>query len=225
MEEGDPDLNEMEDIRFDEIREDRWRDLAEEKNDKKKIHALRWNVYVKEQEEIITRALLVSVPHPKGGTIVWTCVKDHVIDEKEDHKDIGIRGFDYRLFEEEEGRGKLEVLDGSPYLKHLIKLWPGDWEKQMKKKNEAVCMKNRVTLNGGGKRQVKNFTRQEFWKFIGFILSSVTYGKKGCKLWSELSKGFGKYDNLTLRRDVRGTTNLYKVCCARYRHLYIYVCD
>ena len=29
-EERDPDLNKMEDIRFDEIREDHWRDLAEE---------------------------------------------------------------------------------------------------------------------------------------------------------------------------------------------------
>ena len=30
VEERDPDLNEMEDIRFDGIREDHWRDLAEE---------------------------------------------------------------------------------------------------------------------------------------------------------------------------------------------------
>ena len=41
------DLNKMEDIRFDEIWENHWRDLAEEHNDKKKIHALIWNVYVK----------------------------------------------------------------------------------------------------------------------------------------------------------------------------------
>ena len=99
-EERDPYLNEMEDIRFDEIWEDHWRDLAEENNYKKKIHALRWNVYVKEKEELITRALSVSVPHPKGGKIVWTCVKDHVIDEKEDYKEIGLRGFDYIVFEE-----------------------------------------------------------------------------------------------------------------------------
>ena len=44
VEERDPDLNKMEDIRFDEIWEDHWRDLAEEKNDKKNIHALRCNV-------------------------------------------------------------------------------------------------------------------------------------------------------------------------------------
>ena len=80
VEERDPDLNEMEDIRFDKIREDHWRDLAEENKDKKKIHALIWNNYVNEKVEIIARAFLVSVPHHKGGTIVWTCVKDHVID-------------------------------------------------------------------------------------------------------------------------------------------------
>ena len=35
----------------------------------------------------------MSVPHTKGGEIVWTCVKDHIIDEKEYYKDIGLRGF------------------------------------------------------------------------------------------------------------------------------------
>ena len=53
-------------------------------------------------------------------------MKDHVIEEKEDYKEIGLRGFDYSLFEEKEGRGEREVVDGSSYLKHLIKLWPGD---------------------------------------------------------------------------------------------------
>ena len=84
--------------------------------------------------------------------------------------------------------------------------------------NQAVCTKNRVTLNRGGKRKVKKFTRQEFWKCIGCILSAVTYVNKGRKLWSEVSKGVGKHENLTLRRDVRGTTNLHKVCCVHYRH-------
>ena len=46
------------------------------------------------------------MPHPKGGKIAWTCVKDHVIEKKEDYKDIGLRGFDYSLFEEKEGGGK-----------------------------------------------------------------------------------------------------------------------
>ena len=67
VEEIDLDLDKMEDNRFDKIREDHWRDLEEETNDKRKIHALRWCVYVKEKEELITRLLSVSVQHPKGG--------------------------------------------------------------------------------------------------------------------------------------------------------------
>ena len=49
-------------------------------------------------------------------------MKDHIIDEKEDYKDIGLRRFDYKLFEEEEGGGTREGLDGYPYLKHIIQL-------------------------------------------------------------------------------------------------------
>ena len=66
VEERDPDLNKMEDIRFDEIREDHWRDIAKENDDRKKIHALSWNVYVKEKEGLIMREFSVSLPHPKG---------------------------------------------------------------------------------------------------------------------------------------------------------------
>ena len=73
------------------------------------------------------------MPHPKVGTIVWTCVKDHVIEEKEDYKEIGLRGFNCSIFEKKEGGGKREGLDGSPYLKYLIKLWLGNWEKHMEK--------------------------------------------------------------------------------------------
>ena len=43
-EERDPDLNEKEDIRSDRIRGDNWRDIAEENDDNKKIHDLRWDV-------------------------------------------------------------------------------------------------------------------------------------------------------------------------------------
>ena len=69
---------------------------------------------------MIKGEFLVLVPNPKGGAIVWTCVKDHIIDEKEDYKHIGLSGFDYKSFEEEEGGGTREGLDGYPYLKHLI---------------------------------------------------------------------------------------------------------
>ena len=66
-------------------------------------------------------------------------MKDHVIDEKEDCKEIGLHGIDYKLFEEEEGGREQEGLDGYPYLKYLIQLWPGDWVRHMEKLNESVC--------------------------------------------------------------------------------------
>ena len=141
----------------------------------------------------------MSVPHPKGGAIFWTCVKDHIIDEKEDYKDIGLCGFDYKSFEEEEVRGNRMGLDGFPYLKHLIQFCPGDWVKQMAKINEAVGMKNYVTINGGKKRLVSPFKIQEFWKFIGCVLSEVTYGKKEHNLWSEIPKSFGKMEILNYK--------------------------
>ena len=44
-----PDLNTEEDIRLDAIREEHWRDVSEEGDDKKNIHSLRWEVYVKDK--------------------------------------------------------------------------------------------------------------------------------------------------------------------------------
>ena len=55
-------------------------------------------------------------------------------------------------------------------MKHIIKLWSGDWVKQMSKINEAVVMKNRFTVYGGGKRLVGPFKRQDFWECVGCIL-------------------------------------------------------
>ena len=166
----------------------------------------------------------MSVPHTIGGEIVWNCVKDHIIHEKEDYKYIGLRGFYYKLFEEEDGGGTREGLDGYPYLKHLIQLWPCDWVKKMKKMNEAVGTKNSVTMNGGGKRLAHPFKRQEFWRCIGCILSKFTYGKKGHKIWSKIPKYFGNMENPKLQRDVLQNTSLYKVCCAQCCNFYIYAC-
>ena len=61
---------------------------------------------------------------------MWTCTNNHIIDKNEQYEAIGLCGFDYKLFDKEEGGGTREGLYGYPYLKHLIHLWPGDWEKQ-----------------------------------------------------------------------------------------------
>ena len=52
-EERYPDLNEEEDIIMYNSRDDHWRDIYEEGDYKKKIHALRWEVCVNDKEELI----------------------------------------------------------------------------------------------------------------------------------------------------------------------------
>ena len=94
--------------------------------------------------------------------------------------------------------------------------------KHTEKMNEAVVVNNRVTMNGEGKQLVRPFKSQVFWKCIGCILSEVTYGKKGHKLWSEIPKSFGKMENPKLQRDVRGNTNLYKGMLCSLSSFYIY---
>ena len=60
-----------------EIRCEHWMDVYEECDNKKKMHDLRWEIYVQENNELIK-----TVPHPKGGNIVWNGVNDNIIDEK-----------------------------------------------------------------------------------------------------------------------------------------------
>ena len=53
LEERYPDLNEEEDIITDEIRDEHWRDVSKEGDNKKNIHDLRLDVYVKEKDKLI----------------------------------------------------------------------------------------------------------------------------------------------------------------------------
>ena len=47
----------------------------------------------------------MAVAHPKGGEIIYTCVKDKCIGENDEYREIGICAFDYKSFEENEGGG------------------------------------------------------------------------------------------------------------------------
>ena len=76
--------------------------------------------------------------------------------------------------------------------------------------NEAVGMKNHVTVSGGGKQIVRLFRRQQFLKCIGCLILEVTYGKNGHNIWSEIPKTYGNMVLTKLHRDVRGNTHLYK---------------
>ena len=70
----------------------------------------------------------MAVPHPRGGAFFGLAGKDNIIRGKEGYKSIGIRVFYYKFFEEYEGGGVRNVIDGCPYLNHIIGLWPIYWE-------------------------------------------------------------------------------------------------
>ena len=71
-----------------------WQDLLEENHQyKEKVYALMWEVYIKYEKKLIKRYFLVKLTPTKGENIVWNCVEDNVIKEKEDYKVIGIYGF------------------------------------------------------------------------------------------------------------------------------------
>ena len=152
---------------------------------------------------------LVSIPHPKGGNIIWTCVKYNITKEKDQCKAIGLRGFDYKLFEGEEGGGVQEGLYGYPYLKHLIQLCPGDWANNMKNMNKSFGMKNCLDISGRKKQLCCTFISQCLWKYVGCVLLAVTYGKKGKNIWRKTKKYFGKKERTKLHRYVRGNTYLF----------------
>ena len=75
---------------------------------------------------------------------------------------------------------------------------------------------------GEGNGRLKSSQGKSSGNVLGVFYRLLTMVRKGRKLWSEVSKGVGKHENLTLRRDVRGTTDLQKVCCALIRHLFFY---
>ena len=62
-------------------------------------YVLRFCFYMKEKGELIIREFFVAFIHPKRGNIVWTCVEDNIIYEKEEYRTIILCGFYYQLFQ------------------------------------------------------------------------------------------------------------------------------
>ena len=62
-----------------------------------------WEVYTKGKYEFINREFPVDVLYLKEGGIIWTCGKYNHIKEEQEYKAIRLGGFDYKLFEKQEG--------------------------------------------------------------------------------------------------------------------------
>ena len=94
----------------------------------------------------------------------------------------------------------------------------------MKNVNVAVGEKNCLDLSVEKRQLVHPFRRQECWKFIGCILSAVTYGKKGHNIWGGAQISVDKQELTKSYRYVCRNTDLLRVLCGIYRPQYCYAC-
>ena len=137
--ENDPDEEDMDDVNINDERERHWRICFEDNeggvDDKKALlNAKRWDLYLNEKEKISKRKYLVEVVGHDKKKLLWEVVGNHVVEGPSDHEDIVLRGFDFNIFDEDE-EGVVREGCSDPYLKMLIKLWPGDQIYQLKRMN------------------------------------------------------------------------------------------
>ena len=66
--------------------------------------------------------------------VLWEVVDDHVVKEPTDNE-IGLQGFDFNYFDEEDNGVGREGYSEFPYLLMLIKIWPGNGKNQLNIKN------------------------------------------------------------------------------------------
>ena len=110
-------------------------------------------------------------------------VDDHVVEKLSDHEDIGLRVFDFNIFEKYE-EGVVREGCSEPYLLMLIKIWTGYWISQLKRMNRKVDDENEKSFDKVNVRYrtVRRFSSNEFWKNIGCLVSYPTFGLGGLRL-------------------------------------------
>ena len=87
------------------------------------------------------------------------------------------------IFFDEDEEGVVREECSGPYLKMLIKLWPGDWIDQLKRMNQKVDEENgKQRVKGNVRyRKFRCFSSCEFWKNIGCLISAPTFGLGGSR--------------------------------------------
>ena len=141
--EDDPDEEEMDDVNLDDERE-RHRRMVFEDNDggvddaKELIHAKRWDIYVNQKEKLVKGCYSVEVVVHAKKKVPWEVVDDHVVEYLTDHEEMGLRGFDFNVFNHYEEGVVREGSSEFPYLLMLFKQWPGDWKTQLKRMDKKV---------------------------------------------------------------------------------------
>ena len=103
----DTDEEEMDDVNIDNDRERHWRMVFDENEGgvdyaKALLHAKRWYLYVNEKEQLVKGGYSVEVFRHDKKKVLWEVFDDNVLEEPSDHEDIGLRGYDFNIFDEDE---------------------------------------------------------------------------------------------------------------------------
>ena len=154
---------------------------------KELIHAKRWDVYVNKKDKLVKGGYLVEVVSNEKKKVIWEVFNNHVIEEPTDHEEIVLQGFDFNLFDGDEKGVVREGFSEFPYLLMLIKIWHWNWKTKLKTKKQKVDEDNWKALVKGNVRYRKFrwFSRNEFWKNIGCLVSDPTFGLGGPRLWQK----------------------------------------
>ena len=123
-----------------------------------------------------------------------------MVEEGVEHEELGRRGFDFNLFDEERDGCVGDDVKELPYLLMLMKSWPGDLEEKLKQTNNNVDEDNGRggTQENRKLRKLQQFSREKFWKNIGCLLSAPNFGLGGSILWEYYTKISGKRRKMCL---------------------------
>ena len=103
----DLDEEHIEDVRLNVERHHLCRMVFEDNDggvdDKKSIlYDKRWDVYIIQKTALIKDGYYVEVSDYDGKKVIWEVVYDHVVENGKKNDDIGLWGFGFNIFEEDE---------------------------------------------------------------------------------------------------------------------------
>ena len=80
------------------------------------LHAKRWDVCVNEKEKLVRGGYSLEVFGHDGEKVLCESVDDNFVEDPTDHEEMGLRGFDLNLFDEDEEGVVREESSKFPYL-------------------------------------------------------------------------------------------------------------
>ena len=105
----DTNKEDIDDVNLDNEKELHWRILFEDHDGrvddaKALLHAKRWDIYANEKGNLVKGGYSVEFVGHNKKKVLWEVVEDHFVEEPTDHEQIGLWGYDFNVFyQDEEG--------------------------------------------------------------------------------------------------------------------------